>query len=344
MRTDIPTKIQADALIYLNRAEQQIENMLLNNKLHGMSIEYWNTVARCIPQAKILTISLSAFFTQYKQESSHISVSSFNALYKLLKQLNIILQDDVQQDAASPLNLILTHYILSAHDRLNALFAPHVIDSLLYNIISEPYCPITSAVISSEKESAVTHALHFPVSREPLLVNALSHTFNYAQDWTGDCELHNPPASPITSHREKQKYFLSIPSENKFIIFSFMIFYQDTIISPSQKHPSPIVLASMVDLSPYTQTPHIPQWYRLVGFVSHIGTSISSGHYIAYTKYPNGRWYECNDETITEKPDFNPEDSHQIRGTPYIVLLQRIEPAQEIIRLHTDLQNLRYTL
>ena len=39
--------------------------------------------------------------------------------------------------------------------------------------------------------------------------------------------------------------------------------------------------------------------YRLTGLIRHTGSSIASGHYIAYVLF-EGRWYKANDELITE--------------------------------------------
>ena len=39
--------------------------------------------------------------------------------------------------------------------------------------------------------------------------------------------------------------------------------------------------------------------YRLTGMIRHTGSSIGSGHYIAYVLV-DGRWYEANDELMTE--------------------------------------------
>jgi len=40
--------------------------------------------------------------------------------------------------------------------------------------------------------------------------------------------------------------------------------------------------------------------YSLVGVVVHIGSSLSSGHYVAFCRGPNGFWYKCDDECVTQ--------------------------------------------
>ena len=39
--------------------------------------------------------------------------------------------------------------------------------------------------------------------------------------------------------------------------------------------------------------------YRLTGFITHNGSSIAEGHYIAYVRI-GGKWYKANDRFITE--------------------------------------------
>lgn len=38
---------------------------------------------------------------------------------------------------------------------------------------------------------------------------------------------------------------------------------------------------------------------RLVGFVEHLGSNITRGHYIAYVRNRTGRWFRCSDESVT---------------------------------------------
>ena len=41
----------------------------------------------------------------------------------------------------------------------------------------------------------------------------------------------------------------------------------------------------------------------LSGVVRHVGSSsLHGGHYVAYTKAPDGAWYECNDTVIRRIP------------------------------------------
>ncbi|CAG9463821.1 unnamed protein product [Pedinophyceae sp. YPF-701] len=69
---------------------------------------------------------------------------------------------------------------------------------------------------------------------------------------------------------------------------------------------------------PYDGTPGT---YELVGFVSHMGSNVHSGHYVAHIK-KNGQWVIFNDEKVaaSEKPP---------RGLGYIYLLRRTSPNKQ---------------
>jgi ubiquitin C-terminal hydrolase len=53
-------------------------------------------------------------------------------------------------------------------------------------------------------------------------------------------------------------------------------------------------------LAPYTRSIH-PQItdYELYGIVHHSG-SLTGGHYVSEVKTGDGRWYLCNDSSITQ--------------------------------------------
>ena len=61
--------------------------------------------------------------------------------------------------------------------------------------------------------------------------------------------------------------------------------------------------------------------YRIMSVCSHYGISGSFGHYIAYCRDRNSKWYQFNDSIISEC------DANQIRygGTPYLLLYERID-------------------
>ena len=58
---------------------------------------------------------------------------------------------------------------------------------------------------------------------------------------------------------------------------------------------------STVDLAPYTSNPRSgPHLYDLYALIVHYGRSVSSGHYVAYVKAPNGYWWLCDDTNIKQ--------------------------------------------
>jgi len=56
--------------------------------------------------------------------------------------------------------------------------------------------------------------------------------------------------------------------------------------------------------------------YRLVGFISHMGTSVHSGHYVAHL-FKEGRWVLFNDEKVAVS-------QHPPRSMAYIYLFRRV--------------------
>lgn len=71
-----------------------------------------------------------------------------------------------------------------------------------------------------------------------------------------------------------------------------------------------------LDISNYVERKDCPTKYELIGVISHLGESSMNGHFIAYCKHFDGRWYSFNDSSVTSS---NP---HSIKGTPYILFYQ----------------------
>ena len=58
---------------------------------------------------------------------------------------------------------------------------------------------------------------------------------------------------------------------------------------------------STLDLAPFTSQPKGSQhMYDLYAVIVHHGRSVSSGHYLAYVKAPNGYWWLCDDTNIKD--------------------------------------------
>ena len=65
-----------------------------------------------------------------------------------------------------------------------------------------------------------------------------------------------------------------------------------------------------------------PNYYELVGVISHFGESNMGGHFIAYCKNSfDGKWYKFNDAMVNES-SFQ-EASFQ--GLPYVLFYSYIE-------------------
>jgi ubiquitin C-terminal hydrolase len=65
------------------------------------------------------------------------------------------------------------------------------------------------------------------------------------------------------------------------------------------KNHDSVFIDHTLSLAPYTRT-ICPQTsdYELYGIVHHSG-SLSGGHYVSEVKTGDGRWYRCNDSSIT---------------------------------------------
>ena len=58
---------------------------------------------------------------------------------------------------------------------------------------------------------------------------------------------------------------------------------------------------------------------KLIGVISHIGSFLSSGHYVSYVRI-DSTWYRCSDEQITEPAFSEFCDS----GESYILFYQKV--------------------
>ena len=82
--------------------------------------------------------------------------------------------------------------------------------------------------------------------------------------------------------------------------------------------PSKIEFGEIIDLSGFTSSNSTKNLYELVAVSTHIGSSGSSGHYIAYCKDKNNEWHKFNDSSHS-KCKFNEVKSF----SPYILIFRR---------------------
>lgn len=76
--------------------------------------------------------------------------------------------------------------------------------------------------------------------------------------------------------------------------------------------------SGILNLSKYVvgYKPHEYQ-YELYGICNHMGT-MNSGHYVAYVKNANGKWYQFNDRSVSEIPP-----AHVVTGKAYALWFRR---------------------
>lgn len=100
-----------------------------------------------------------------------------------------------------------------------------------------------------------------------------------------------------------------------------------------RKIQSGISYPAELDLGHYSVDNKSSEKYRLIGIITHCGRTVSSGHYIAMCRQPNGTWAQYDDELVqkmTEKQALKEEDA-------YMLLYQKLtkkpeEKKPEVVR------------
>jgi ubiquitin C-terminal hydrolase len=84
-----------------------------------------------------------------------------------------------------------------------------------------------------------------------------------------------------------------------------------------------VAINPSIDLSSYLEAGHAPLHYELTAIIKHKGTP-QSGHYIAFSKGPDGEWYGF-DDSRKAKTSFATAISASTGFTPYILYFRRKE-------------------
>ena len=68
--------------------------------------------------------------------------------------------------------------------------------------------------------------------------------------------------------------------------------------------------------------------YALFGVICHRGSADGSGHYVAYCKHFDGKWYLFNDKIVTQSYsgawNIKHPENHLDEDMPYVVFYQKI--------------------
>jgi ubiquitin carboxyl-terminal hydrolase 5/13 len=72
---------------------------------------------------------------------------------------------------------------------------------------------------------------------------------------------------------------------------------------PMDEEPIATTTGSNVHNSGQELMDTYPANYELKAFISHKGTSVSCGHYVAHVKQSDGRWILFNDNKVVHVPD-----------------------------------------
>lgn len=93
------------------------------------------------------------------------------------------------------------------------------------------------------------------------------------------------------------------------------------------KDSSPVGIDTTLILDKYRDTANTDHlWYSLTAVIKHQGNG-GFGHYICYSKGPDGAWYKFNDSSVSRSSEGDATSSHGSNGgfTPYMVFYQRKE-------------------
>ena len=82
--------------------------------------------------------------------------------------------------------------------------------------------------------------------------------------------------------------------------------------------PSKVEFGEIIDLSGFISSNCTKKLYELVAVSTHIGSSGSSGHYIAYCKDKNDEWHKFDDSSHN-KCKFDEVNSY----SPYLLIFKR---------------------
>lgn len=90
----------------------------------------------------------------------------------------------------------------------------------------------------------------------------------------------------------------------------------------SMKVKAIVSYPDVLDLSDYTTTHKTPVRYRLITVILHEGRSVSSGHYVAHCRQPDGTWATYDDEIVQK---IRPRTALNDRSA-YVLIYSRLTP------------------
>ena len=128
-----------------------------------------------------------------------------------------------------------------------------------------------------------------------LIPSALCKICKESVKWTCDKCMKNVQAQrKLTLHKLPKVLIICLKRFSKKIIT-----INNVQAVQNQKIVSNVDCPISLNVSLYTNSTCDVGVYRLQGIVNHTG-GLSGGHYFAYTKNANGKWYEYNDASVRE--------------------------------------------
>ncbi|ETV77365.1 hypothetical protein H257_08802 [Aphanomyces astaci] len=83
-----------------------------------------------------------------------------------------------------------------------------------------------------------------------------------------------------------------------------------------KKNGQPIQYTSELNMSEFATVDHADIVYELRGVVLHLGSSLTSSHYIAYVLAPSGRWFSMDDKLNRQHVQRNAAPNAAPNGSP----------------------------
>jgi len=167
---------------------------------------------------------------------------------------------------------------------------------IFYGIhVSQIKSPQSSTVLSMSAEPFSVISLSIPPIQNPTLFDCFDLYCN-SETLTGDEAWYND-ATGLKETVERNIIFWSLPT-------IMIIDLKRSKVDNRKIHTLVDIPKQQVDFSRYVKG-YNPQAYiyDLYGVCNHSGGGGAGGHYFAYIKNANGKWYNFNDTMVTEIPE-----------------------------------------
>ena len=333
------------ASCYLNSVMQNLYNMTLLRELviqnkniykpNSAAIDFIELMEQMKTAQKIKSEYILEIYHNLMEHLTH-SVSDIQ-----VPQFTKGRQEDAQEFLSALLDNISSTDIAGNKNQANGIK-----NLYFFNQHKQIIIPVTNEKMSPRIEPSAI--LSLPIqSTDKNLVDILGHYFlepehleEYTDQQTGI--KYNTPGNLV-------KRITRISYLPEYLMVQLVVFELDLTTGERHKILTPITISPQLDLKPYVDNPMREKntVYELIGISVHMGSSIQSGHYIAYVKTtPENKWWLCNDRNVDEqtppfiKPNWHPTDD----ARPYLLFYKRKDNQVSPIEAPIDISNSLKTL